>query len=97
MSYGVGHRHGLDPSMLWLWCRPAAVAPIPPLAWELPYALGVALKSQKKKKKSITLKKITLLPVKSHWVSKIGVVFRNCLSKDCCILVFVLFIQRAQS
>ena len=23
-----------DPALLWLWCRPAAVAPIRPLAWE---------------------------------------------------------------
>ena len=30
--------------LLWLWCRPPATAPIQPLAWELPYALGVALK-----------------------------------------------------
>ena len=30
--------------LLWLWCRPAAVAPIGPLAWELPYASGAALK-----------------------------------------------------
>ena len=50
MSCGVGHRLGLDPLVLWLWCRPAAVAPIPPLAWELPYAMGMALKRQKKKK-----------------------------------------------
>ena len=28
-----------------LWCRHATVALIPPLAWELPYAMGVALKS----------------------------------------------------
>ena len=34
----------------WLWYRLAAVALIPPLAWELPYALSVALKSQKKNK-----------------------------------------------
>ena len=34
---------------LWLWHRPAAVAPIRPLAWELPYATGAALKSEKKK------------------------------------------------
>ena len=40
-----------DPALLWLWCRPAATAPIGPLAWELPYAVGAALKSQKKKKK----------------------------------------------
>ena len=40
MSCGVGHRHGLDLVLLWLWCRPAAVAPIQPLAGELPYAAG---------------------------------------------------------
>ena len=34
-----------------LWCRPAAVAPIWPLAWELPYAMGVTLKKSKEKKK----------------------------------------------
>ena len=32
-----------------LWCRPAAVAPIWPLAWERPYAVGVALKTHTKK------------------------------------------------
>ena len=37
--------------MLWLWRRQAAVAMIRPLAWELPYAAGAALKSKKKKKK----------------------------------------------
>ena len=47
MSCGVGHRRGPDPVLLWLWCRLAAVAPIHPLAWELPYAKGVALKSKK--------------------------------------------------
>ena len=40
ISCGVGRRHGLDPALLWLWCRLAAVAPIQPLAWELPYAMG---------------------------------------------------------
>ena len=34
-----------DPALLWLWCRPAAVALIRPLAWEPPYAKGEALKS----------------------------------------------------
>ena len=33
-----------------LWCRLATVAPIRPLAWESPYAMGVAIKSKKKKK-----------------------------------------------
>ena len=37
-----------DPLLLWLWCRPAAVAPIKPLAWELPHATGAALKKVKK-------------------------------------------------
>ena len=38
MSCGVGRRPGLDPFLLWLWCRPEATAPIHPLAWEPPYA-----------------------------------------------------------
>ena len=49
MSFGVGHRHGLDPVLLWLWCRLAAPALVQHLAWELPYATGSALKSKKKK------------------------------------------------
>ena len=35
--------------MLQLWRRLAAVVPIRPLAWELPHALGAALKKKKKK------------------------------------------------
>ena len=46
MSCGVGRRHSSDPALLLL----AATASIQPLAWELPYAVGAALKSQKKKK-----------------------------------------------
>ena len=49
MSCGVGHRRGSD--LAWLWCRLVATAPIRPLAWEPPYATGVALKRQKDKKK----------------------------------------------
>ena len=52
MSCDVGRRRGSDPVLLWLWCRPAAIAPIGSLAWEPPYAAGVALKGKKKKKKS---------------------------------------------
>ena len=40
-----------DPVWLWLWWRPAAAALIGPLAWKLPYAVGVALKRPGKKKK----------------------------------------------
>ena len=48
MSSGVGHRRSSDPALLWLWCRLAATAPIRPLAWEPPYATGVALRNLKK-------------------------------------------------
>ena len=53
--HGVGHRWGLDP--MWLWCRLAAIALIRSLAWELPYAVGVALKRQKSKNKKKFLNK----------------------------------------
>ena len=46
VSCGVGHRLDWDPPLLWLWSRLAAGALIPPLAWELPYATGAALKKQ---------------------------------------------------
>ena len=51
MSCGVGHRCGLDPVLL--WCRPAAVALIPLLAWEPPYAVGAARKKKKKMKETV--------------------------------------------
>ena len=35
LSCDVGHRRSSDPTLLWLWCRPVAIAPIRPLAWEL--------------------------------------------------------------
>ena len=50
MSCGVGHRHGSDPTLLWLWCQVAAAAPIQPLAWEPPYAADASLKKQNKKR-----------------------------------------------
>ena len=50
VSCGVSRRCGSALALLWLWGRPAAVAPIRPLAWEPPYAMGVALKSKKKKR-----------------------------------------------
>ena len=46
MSCCVGRRLGSDPAFLWLWQRPAAVAPVRPLACEPPYAMGAALKSK---------------------------------------------------
>ena len=53
MSCSVGHRCSLDPPLLWLWYRPAAIAPIELLAWKPPYAARAALKKPKKKKKKI--------------------------------------------
>ena len=46
-----------DLALLRLWCRLAAAAPISPLAWELPYVAGVALKSKKKKKEKKSYEK----------------------------------------
>ena len=48
VSCVVGQRCGLDLMLLWLWCRLAARAPIPSLAWEPPYATSAALKSKNK-------------------------------------------------
>ena len=52
MSCSIDHRCGLDPTLLWLWCRPAAAAPIRPLA-----TAGGALKSGGKKTSSKIHKK----------------------------------------
>ena len=48
MSWGVGRRRGSDPALLWLWHRLAVPAPVGPLAWEPPYAMGAALKKRLK-------------------------------------------------
>ena len=50
MSCGIGRRHGLDPTLLWLWCRPGAATPIQPLAWESPYT-GVQPEERKEGRK----------------------------------------------
>ena len=51
MSCGVGRRCASDPALLWLWHRPAAAALICPLAWELPHAVGVAVKKPEQEQK----------------------------------------------
>jgi len=51
MSWGVGHRCSSDPELLWLWHRVAGAAPFQPLAWELPCAMGAALKRKRAKEK----------------------------------------------
>ena len=44
---GVGQRLSSDPKLLWLQLAASALIRFP--AWELPYAIGVALKSKKTK------------------------------------------------
>ena len=81
-----------DLPLPWLWCRPAATARILPLAWELPHAAGVALKSEKEKnlnKKSncstiIVLKKQTCHKPRRQR-EKISFVF----SEDLCYLCVI--------
>ena len=58
MSCGVGRKRGSDPALLWLWCRPVATAPIKPLAWEPPYAVGAALEKNKKRKRKKERKEV---------------------------------------
>ena len=52
VSCGVSRRRGLDPVLLWLWCRMAATALNSPPAWDPPYAAGAALKKAKTPKVS---------------------------------------------
>ena len=66
MSRGVGCRHGSDPELLWPWHRSAAVAPILPLDWKLPYAVcvcvGAALKRKKKNQKFLIREMGMIIP-----------------------------------
>ena len=58
-----------DPALLWLWCRPAATAPIRPLAWEPPYAAGAAqemAERQKKKRKKLHEDGV---PIVAQWLT----------------------------
>ena len=54
MGYGVGHRCGLNLACLWLCLWLASIALIRPLAWEPPYVMSAALKSQKKKNRYLS-------------------------------------------
>ena len=57
----MGHRHSLDPTLLWPWLWPAAAAatPIRPLAWELPYAAGAGVKKKKKGHQAYWIRDVT--------------------------------------
>ena len=49
----MGGRCGSDLALLWLWHRLAAAALFRPLAWEFPYAAGVALKKRQKQERKV--------------------------------------------
>ena len=46
-SCSIGRGCVSDLALLWLWHRMAAAAPVQPLAWELPYAVGAVTKKKK--------------------------------------------------
>ena len=76
MTCAVGLKRGMDLVLLWLWCRLAAVAPIRPLAQELPYAVGEALQSKinkLKKKKGEKERNSSWWSHKTFFKSDIGV------------------------
>ena len=50
MSCGIGHRCGFDLALLWLRYRLASAALSQPLAWELPYAMDVAIIKREREK-----------------------------------------------
>ena len=50
-----------DSALLWLWCRPAATAPIRLPAWEPTCAAGAAIEKSKKKKKKKKKKSLPML------------------------------------
>ena len=69
MSSSVGLRCGSDLALLWLWHRPAATAPIRPLAWEPPYAVRAAQEMAKRpKKKKKKKKKNPQIPKQVWWL-----------------------------
>ena len=60
---------GLD--LVLLWSKPAATALTGLLAWEPPYAVGTALKRQKKKKKTKPQKVLLPFTLLNHKIGKV--------------------------
>ena len=73
MSHGVGFRLSSDPKLLWLlWLWLAAVAPIQPLAWELPCGSGMALKRKEKKRGKMGFRKAQKPPCRLSQVQALS-------------------------
>ena len=83
MSCGVGQRCSLDRVLLWLWYRLAVTAAIQPLAWKLPYAMGVFLKRQFKK----MVKTITTETVDVGEISISDIKYKEFIIKMCSCMV----------
>ena len=50
------HHLGKETELAWLWCRPAALAPIRPLTWEHLYDVGAPLKLKQNENKQTNKK-----------------------------------------
>ena len=72
MSCDVGQRHGSDPALMWLWCRPVATAPIRNLAWEPPYATGGAQEKAKRQTNKQTKEQILGIPTMEQQVKDLA-------------------------
>ena len=84
MNCGIGRRRSSNPKLLWLWCRPLAIAPIWSQAWKPPYASGVPLKRQKDPKKVFKEKRFV-------WFDKYTVflfinLFTCCVIRIACVM-----------
>ena len=92
MSCSVGHRHGLDPVLLRLWCRPIAAAATRPLAWEVPYARSPVLKRPKKKKKKPFLFVPNVLVLGRDFLKSLAktihYIYFPCVHISCCLIFF---------
>ena len=82
MSSGVSCRCGSDLASLWLWCRPAAIVLIQPLAWELYYAMGAALRKAKKIRKEKKKEKSLREEINGATVGHLGNCSENTLHQN---------------
>ena len=90
MGCGAGRRCSLDPALLWLWCRLAAVALIRPLAWEPPHAEGSGpRKRQKDEKRRVSLRNYHKKLPSKCWVTADSCY--SCLEGFLNILFFSLY------
>ena len=69
VSCGIGRRRSSDPTLLWLWFRPAATARIRPLAWEPPDTAHGALKRQEEKRSGLWKSMEESVSRKEWWTS----------------------------